>query len=68
LNNIEKAKDNFITLSQDYDDLDLQAKWYLSLCYLKNNETEKAKEILEELGETDITYAIKARELLKEVR
>jgi tetratricopeptide (TPR) repeat protein len=44
LGNLEEAKANFITLNQDFDDLDMQAKWYLSLCYLKSGEIEKLKE------------------------
>ena len=67
LGNLEEAKANFITLNQDFDDLDMQAKWYLSLCYLKNGETEKAQAILKELGATEISYATKARELLEKV-
>ena len=45
----------------------MQAKWYLSLCYLKSGETEKAQAILKELGATEISYATKARELLEKV-
>lgn len=67
LGNLEEAKANFITLDQDFDDLDMQAKWYLSLCYLKIGETEKARAILRELGATEISYATKARELLEKV-
>ena len=67
LGNLEEAKANFITLNQDFDDLDMQAKWYLSLCYLKSGETEKAQTILKELGATEISYATKARELLEKV-
>ena len=67
LGNIEEAKANFITLNQDFDNLDMQAKWYLSLCYLKSGETEKARAILKELGATEISYATKARELLEKV-
>ena len=67
LGNLEEAKANFITLNQDFDDLDMQAKWYLSLCYLKSGETEKAQAILKELGATEISYATKARELLEKV-
>src|SRR5688572_26373273 len=67
LGNLEEAKANFITLDQDFDDLDMQAKWFLSLCYLKSGETEKARAILKELGATEISYATKARELLEKV-
>jgi thioredoxin-like negative regulator of GroEL len=68
LGNIKEAEDNFITLNKDYDELDIQAKWFLSLCYLKTGETEKARNILNELGNTEISYATKARELLEKVK
>ncbi len=68
LNRDEEAKNNFLTLISDFDDLDEQAKWFLSLCYLKSGESEKAKLIWEELGDPKITYSEKAKKLLKEVK
>lgn len=67
LGKTEEAKKNFIELITKYDDLDLQAKWFLSLCYLKNGETEQLRNLLKELGDTEISYATKAKELLKKV-
>jgi hypothetical protein len=67
LNNTEDAKKNFNDLIANFDGLDIQAKWFLSLCYLKEGQTEKARNLLEELGETEISYAKKAKKLLKEV-
>jgi tetratricopeptide (TPR) repeat protein len=67
LGRVEEAKKNFVTLIKDFDDLDLQAKWYLSLSYLKSGDKENARKILRELGETEISYASKAKELLKKV-
>lgn len=67
LGNIDEAENNFITLSKDFDELDLQAKWYLSLCYLKKGDKERARQILNELGGTEVSYAEKAKELLKKV-
>jgi tetratricopeptide (TPR) repeat protein len=67
LGNLEEAKDNFITLNRDFDGLDMPAKWYLNLTYLKIGETEKAQAILTELGATESSYAAKARELLAKV-
>jgi tetratricopeptide (TPR) repeat protein len=63
----EEAQKNFITLINKYDDFDLQAKWYLSLSYLKSGDTESARKILRELGEMDVSYASKAKELLEKV-
>jgi tetratricopeptide (TPR) repeat protein len=65
LGKTEEAKKNFTELISRHDDLDLQAKWFLSLCYLKNGEVDQARKLLKELGDTDISYAEKAKELLK---
>jgi TolA-binding protein len=62
-----EAQENFVTLIRDFDDLDLPAKWYLSLSYLKSGDTENARKILKELGETEVSYASKAKELLEKV-
>ena len=67
LGNLKEAENNFITLRKDFDELDLQAQWYLSLCYLKSGDTKRARAILNELGGTEVTYAEKAKELLKKV-
>jgi len=68
LNHDEEAKNNFLTLVRDFDGLDEQAKWFLSLVYLKSGEREKAKLIWEELGDPKITYSEKAKKLLREVK
>ena len=68
LGNIEEAQNNFLTLIKNFDELDGQAKWYLGLSYLKQGQKEKAKLILQELGDPEITYSKKANELLKEVK
>lgn len=67
LNKTEAAKNNFNDLITNFDELDIQAKWFLSLCYLKEGETEQARRLLKELEETEISYAKKASKLLKEV-
>lgn len=63
----EEAEENFITLIKNYDEFDLQAKWFLSLSYLKSGDTENARKILKELGETEVSYASRAKELLEKV-
>ena len=63
----EEATRNFSALLTDFDEFDMQAKWFLSLCYLKTGEVEKAQKLLRELGNTEIHYATKAKELLKKV-
>lgn len=67
LGNTSAAEDNFLTLINNFDELDLQAKWYLSLCYLKQGNGEKARTVLSELGQTEVSYAKKAKELLDKV-
>jgi hypothetical protein len=67
LGHTPEAQQNFVTLIQDFDDLDIPAKWYLSLSYLKSGDRENARKILEELGETEVSYASKAKELLEKV-
>ncbi len=67
LGQVTDARDNFVTLINDFDDMDLQSKWYLSLCYLKDGDRDNARKILRELGETEISYASKAKELLEKV-
>lgn len=67
LGNIVEAKNNFRALIKDYKEHDTQAKWYLSLCYLKEGDVDRAKMMLEELSGTEISYANKAKELLKRV-
>ncbi len=68
LGNIEEAKNNLIALNSDFDELDIQSKWFLSLCYLKSGDMEHARPILAELGNTEISYAAKAKELLSKVK
>lgn len=67
LGKTQEAQENFVTLIKNFDDLDLQAKWYLSLCYIKNGEQENARKILSELGNTKSSYASKATELIKKL-
>jgi tetratricopeptide (TPR) repeat protein len=67
LGNVADAKNNFLTLIKNYDELDTQAKWFLSLCYLKEGDVDQAKMMWEELTGTEISYSNKAKELLKKV-
>jgi len=67
LGDAKQAQENFVTLINNHDELDLAAKWYLSLSYLKSGDKENARKILRELGETDVSYASKAKELLDKV-
>jgi tetratricopeptide (TPR) repeat protein len=67
LDRVEQAKQNFITLITDFDELDIPGKWFLSLCYLKSGDVENARKMLKELGEMEVSYTTKAKELLDKV-
>jgi hypothetical protein len=67
LGQVSEAQKNLVTLIEQSDELDIQAKWYLSLSYLKSGDKERARKILKELGGTEISYASKAKELLEKV-
>jgi tetratricopeptide (TPR) repeat protein len=67
LGQVAEAQKNLVNLIEESDDLDIPAKWYLSLAYLKSGDKEKARKILRELGGTEISYASKAKELLEKV-
>jgi tetratricopeptide (TPR) repeat protein len=58
------ARQNFNDLLTKYDELDPAAKWFLSLCHLKTGEPEKARELLQDLQQTQSPYTAKANELL----
>ncbi len=62
----ERAELVFRNILDDHEDLVTQAKWYLSLSYLKQNKLERAKSTLWEISKSS-TYGEKARKLLKEL-
>ncbi|MFZ2905783.1 MAG: hypothetical protein WAZ98_06245 [Cyclobacteriaceae bacterium] len=67
LGNTTEARNNFITLINDFDDYDNQGKWYLGLSYLKEGNLKSAQLILRELSDTESSYAVKAKKLLKQL-
>src|SRR5690606_1212810 len=62
------AEENLIALIRDFDDYDTAARWYLGLCYLKQGNVDLARAVLEELGQKEVSYTGRAKELLKKVR
>lgn len=60
----EDAKSNFNEVIRISENLKAAAEWYLSLCYLKNGETEAGMEILKSLATSDSKYAPKAQDLI----
>ncbi len=67
LGNTPEARNNLITLIKDFEEYDVQGKWYLGLSYLKEGDMKSAQLILRELSDTEYSYAGKAKELLKKV-
>ena len=67
LGEVESAKQQFLTLLQNDAGLIIQAKWYLSLCYLKNGEIDQAQEILQELSQNGKSYRKMASKILKDL-
>jgi tetratricopeptide (TPR) repeat protein len=54
-------------LISSFDELDIQGKWYLALCYLRNEQKDKSIKVLQELATTDSSYASKAKALLEKI-
>jgi TolA-binding protein len=61
-----EAKQSFGKVIDDKDNLYIDhAQWYLALCYLKTNESEKAKQLLKFIGNEDGVYRNDANKILK---
>ena len=63
----EDAIHNFKLIRNSDHKFQNQAKWYLCLAYLKNNQIEEVKNILSELKRSNSAYREKADMLLKEI-
>jgi tetratricopeptide (TPR) repeat protein len=62
-----EAISTFEAYLRDFTEYQIEAKWYLSLSYLKTGKDQKARHLLQELAETDTPenpYRDKAREIL----
>ncbi len=68
LEKTKEAKENFMDLIVNYNDLDLEAKWYLGLCYLKTAEIEQARNVFTEISRSENSYSVKASEVLEKLR
>ena len=64
---VESAKQQFRILLENNAGLIIQAKWYLSLCYLKNGELDQAQEILQELSNNGKSYRKRATKILEDL-
>ncbi len=62
----DRAEIMFNKILTEHEDLVTQAKWYLSLAYLKQNKMERTRAVLWEISKSS-TYGEKARKLLEEL-
>jgi hypothetical protein len=61
-----EAKQSFVNVIDNKDNLYVdQAQWYLALCYLQTNETEKAKKIFKIIGKDNGIYRNDANKIIK---
>jgi tetratricopeptide (TPR) repeat protein len=61
-----EAKLSFNKVIDNRDNLYVdQAQWYLALCYLQTNETERAKELFKIIGSENGTYRHDANKIFK---
>lgn len=61
-----EAKQSFGKVIDDKNNLYIdQAQWYLALCYLNTNETEKAKQLLTAIEKEDGIYKKEARKIIR---
>jgi hypothetical protein len=55
-------------LISSFDELDIQAKWYLALCYLKANEKDKAAKLLRELADANVSFSKNSKAILEKIQ
>ena len=64
----QKATKSFNNIISDKDNLFIeQARWYLSMCYLKTDKVNKAEEVLNEIIEEEGYYKEQAIKVLKDL-
>ncbi|MCK5104935.1 MAG: hypothetical protein KAR17_19065, partial [Cyclobacteriaceae bacterium] len=64
----DEAKRIFLQMLEDDDGMIIQAKWFLSMCYLYENNTEKLLPLLTEISEIHASsYSKKAQEILNQI-
>jgi tetratricopeptide (TPR) repeat protein len=61
-----EAKQSFGKVIDDKNNLYIdQAQWYLALCYINTNETDKAKQLLKLIGKEDGIYKNDAKKIIR---
>jgi tetratricopeptide (TPR) repeat protein len=68
LNDVNKAIDNFKSIINAKSGFEEYAKWYLSLCYLKNDDLEHARPLLQEIKESGRGKYMEADEILSKLK
>lgn len=69
LNDFEKAKKYFNYIIDHNDNLFIdQSEWYLSLCYLKTDQTAEAAKLLDKIATERGVFKTKAQMLLNEMK
>jgi hypothetical protein len=64
-----EAKQSFGKVIDDKNNLYIdQAQWYLALCYLNTNETDKAKQLFKLIGKEDGIYKNDAKKIIRGLR
>lgn len=64
-----EAKESFGIVIDNKDNLFVdQAQWYLALCYLQTNETEKAIKLFKTIGDENGIYRNDANKILKSLK
>lgn len=65
----QKATNSFNHIITNKDNLFIeQAKWYLSMCYVKTENQEKAELVLNEIIEEDSYYKDQAKKVLRDLK
>ncbi|MDL5049369.1 hypothetical protein QQ054_25475 [Oscillatoria amoena NRMC-F 0135] len=61
------ARSNFVKLINDYSDYDNIGKWYLALSYLKDGDVKTAQVLLQEVSNSEYSYAARAKKMLNKL-
>lgn len=64
----DQGIDMLKTIISEQGEFETQATWYLALNYIKKQEYDNARTLLEELGGASTTYQTRAQELLSKMR
>ena len=65
----QNATKSFNTIITNNDNLFIeQAKWYLSMCYIKTSKLEKAREVLKEIIKDESYYKDQAVRVLRDIK